>query len=560
MSHQKDDWLVQHIPCETCGSSDARAIKTNGWSKCFSCNDEKTVGPATLAEVSSQDYARSKAKAPAPGILTDLTYQAITSRGLREDTCRKYGYGVTTYRGEPVQVAPYFKDGVVVAQKIRTRAKQFSITGDGKNLPLFGQNTCSGRGKMIVITEGEIDCLTVSQVQDNKWPVVSLPQGASSARKALSQALEFLGGYDRIVLMFDQDDPGRAAVQDAAEVLPPGKAFVATLPLKDANACLLDGQEQAIIRAIWDAAPWRPDAILEGRDLFERLLAYKGPEGAPWPFEGLNAMLPVLPRPGIVTIVAGTGSGKSTLCRALEHHLIHAGENLGLMHLEEDVVRTSLGVVGYELGRRLDVSMGDVKPDELEVAFRRVMRSGVYLYDHFGSTDVDNLVSKVRYFARAGGCRYVVLDHLSIVVSGLDVADERKAIDLAMTRLRTLVQETGIGLILVVHLRRRDGKAAENGGEISLSDIRGSQAVAQLSDVVIALERDQQAEGQDRNFSTLRVLKNRTTGMTGPACRLFFDPETGRYLEYSITQEQAPVVDEFRSGSSTESMEEEIPF
>ena len=128
----------------------------------------------------------------------------------------------------------------------------------------------------------------------------------------------------------------------------------------------------------------------------------------------------------------------------------------------------------------------------------------------------------------------IILDHLSILVSGQeDNGDERKSIDILMTKLRSIVEETNIGLLLVSHLRRPAGdRGHEDGREVSLSHLRGSASIAHLSDSVIALERNQQAEDPtEANTTILRVLKNRYTGDTGIACRLHYDKETGRMTE-----------------------------
>ena len=67
---------------------------------------------------------------------------------------------------------------------------------------------------------------------------------------------------------------------------------------------------------------------------------------------------------------------------------------------------------------------------------------------------------------------------------------------------------------------------------MSLADLRGTAGIGQLSNIVIGLERNGQHEDpQERNTTTVRVLKNRFTGATGPACRLQYDTETGRLAE-----------------------------
>jgi twinkle protein len=117
-----------------------------------------------------------------------------------------------------------------------------------------------------------------------------------------------------------------------------------------------------------------------------------------------------------------------------------------------------------------------------------------------------------------------------MLVSAVHEGDERRAIDTIMTRLRSLVEETGAGIILVSHLRRVDGnKGHENGIEVSLSHLRGSNSIGQLSDCVIALERNQQSDDPEEARTTrLRILKSRYTGDVGMACRVIYDGETGR--------------------------------
>ena len=176
---------------------------------------------------------------------------------------------------------------------------------------------------------------------------------------------------------------------------------------------------------------------------------------------------------------------------------------------------------------------------EYDKAFNETLGSGrIYLFDHFGSTSVDNIINRVRYMAKGLGCRVIVLDHISIVVSAQDNGDERKAIDEIMTKLRMLVQETGIALICVSHLKRPDGKGHEEGATTSLNQLRGSGSIGQLSDMVLGLERNGQAEdSKERNTTRIRVVKNRFSGLTGPAGACYYDHTTGRMSETTETEE-----------------------
>ena len=131
------------------------------------------------------------------------------------------------------------------------------------------------------------------------------------------------------------------------------------------------------------------------------------------------------------------------------------------------------------------------------------------------------------------GCKYIILDHLSIVVSGLEGGDERRIIDNTMTKIRVLVEELGIGMILVSHLKRPNSdKGHEDGLKTSLAQLRGSAGIGQLSNMVLGLERDgQNPDPTVRNTTLIRVLKNRFSGLTGPSTYLHYDRNTSRLTE-----------------------------
>jgi twinkle protein len=131
--------------------------------------------------------------------------------------------------------------------------------------------------------------------------------------------------------------------------------------------------------------------------------------------------------------------------------------------------------------------------------------------------------------AQAKEVQWIVLDHLSILMSGNESHDERKLIDVTMTKLRSFVEETGVGMILISHLKRPQGdKGHEDGQQVSLGQLRGSHSIVQLSDMVIALERNL-SSGQ--NFANIRVLKNRFNGQTGKAGTIVYQSDTGRMTE-----------------------------
>jgi twinkle protein len=253
-----------------------------------------------------------------------------------------------------------------------------------------------------------------------------------------------------------------------------------------------------------------------------------------YPFTGVNELTYGIRRGELVTITAGSGLGKSQFVREIVWHVLNKTEdNLGLLFLEEDVRKTGLSLMSLAANQPLHLPNSDATEEDKKDAFIKTLGTDrIYLFDHFGSTSVDNIISRVRYMAKGLGCKYIFLDHISIVVSAQASGDERKAIDEIMTRLRMLVQETGIALLIVSHLKRPDSKGHEEGAVTSLAQLRGSGAIAQLSDMVIGLERNGQAEDEtERNTTSVRVLKNRFSGTTGRASSLLYSKYTGRMTE-----------------------------
>lgn len=473
--------------------------------------------------------------------MIDIEFAPLKKRGINEETCKFWSYGTGEYSGQPVQIAQYIKDGNVIAQKLRFPSKDFLILGDTKSLPLYGSHLWRDGGKMVTVVEGEVDALTVSQLFGNKWPVVSVPNGAQGALKAFQNNLEWLEKFESVVILFDDDEPGRKAARECAMVLTPGKAKIGTIVgFKDANEALQQGEGKRVIDAIWGAKAYRPDGVVLGSDLWDTVLQEDINESTPYPWTGLNDKLLGIRRGELVVVTSGTGIGKSSVCREMVAHLVRAGKKVGLMMLEESVKRTARNLMGIHLNTPpyFWVDRGITEEQKREAFDATVAK--VVLFDHFGSVDPENLLARMRYMTKALGCEYVFLDHLSIVVSGLGDGDERRLIDNAMTSLRSLVEETQCALFVVSHLRRPDGdRGHEEGATTSLAQLRGSHAIAQLADAVIGLERNQQ--GENPNELVMRVLKNRFTGDTGIAGALRYFKESGRLAEFELQDEEGDI-------------------
>ena len=544
-----------HLPCPACGSSDALSVNENGSAKCFSCDEFFPKG------VDNQDNIVSN-KTNMTETVRELNahggvFAKLADRNISRETAEKYG--VKTVYDSAGQIAqhiyPLYINNELTSNKIRyVRDKKFSYDVSPQGVGLFGQQLFKEGGKYLTITEGECDAMAAYELLGSKWAVTSIIRGASGAVKDIKENLEYIESFDNIVICFDKDRQGIESAKKVASILKPGKAKIVTLPngYKDANDMLLKGKYKEFVSAWWDAKLYTPSGIIRVSEKKDSFLDREKKESVPYPWAGLNEKLYGMRQGELVTLTGGTGLGKSSITRELEHWLVkQTDDNVGIIALEEDWRRTVDGILSIEANARLYVDQEREKFDDSTLVdmFDKIFKDDkVFIHAHFGTNQIDDIFAKLRYLIVGCDCKWVVVDHLHMLVSSLEEGDERRAIDNIMTRLRSLVEETGAGIILVSHLRRVDGnRGHENGIEVSLSHLRGSNSIGQLSDCVIALERNQQSDDPEEARTTrLRILKSRYTGDVGMATALIYDKETGRLAEnfdteFSMTESQSSI-------------------
>ena len=519
-------------PCPKCKSKDNLATyPDHTW--CFGCE--------TFTVLEQETQTETKVIPMNTRIKHTFKTADIPDRKLSADTCKKYGVTVALDGLVVTQhkYNYYDKDGNHTASKFRnTKMKDFWSEGPLDECGLFGQNVFNQSGKYITVCEGELDAMSVFQLTGSKYPAVSIKNGAASALKNCKQWLDYLNKFETVVLCFDNDTQGKAAATEVARLFEPNKCKIVCLEMKDASEYLKTGQAEKFIRAWWDAKTYTPAGIVNLADLGESLYDETHHEICMYPWSKLNEKTYGIRTGELVTFTSGAGMGKSSVMRELMYHIMGSTlDNIGLLALEESTRSTAFNIMSVEADARLYIKevRDQYTPEQLRDWQSKTVGSGrFFAFDHFGSISNDEILDRVRYMAKALDCKWVFLDHLSILVSGQeDFGDERKSIDILMTKLRSLVEETGIALLLVSHLRRPGGdRGHEEGREVSLSHLRGSASIAHLSDSLIALERNQQAEDAvEANTTTVRILKNRYTGDTGVACHLHYNKETGRMTQ-----------------------------
>ena len=543
-----DSIFLYHIPCENCGSSDANSLFSDGHTYCYAC-ENWTPGDGERPERERRQSNGIKPMSYDVWNFGDSSgrYSDLTTRGISKETCQKAGYWLAKVDNRMYQVADYRdQNGSIVSQKVRDKDKNFKTTGSHKSDALFLKHLWSG-GKKIVVTEGEIDALTVMELQDCKYPVVSLGHGASAAKKTCAANYEYFDQFEQIILMFDMDDAGRKAVEEAAQVLPAGKVRVAVLPYKDANECHIMGEDKAILEQVWNANTWVPDGVVSALSLKDRVKEAMTSEDAVGLLfdgcQGLNDRTLGARGGEIIMVTSGSGMGKSTFVRqqALAWGK-RRGKRVGLAMLEESVEDTIQDMMGLNNKVRLrqsdEVKKAIAEDGRFDEWYDELFGDDTFhLYDSFAEAEADRLLAKLAYMRTGLGCDVIVLDHISIVVSASEESDERKMIDRLMTKLKGFAKSTGVVLVVICHLKNPEkGKAHEEGRAVSITDLRGSGALRQLSDTIVALERNQQ--GDMPHLVLVRLLKCRFTGDTGIAGYMEYNRETGWLEPSSYTGEE----------------------
>lgn len=541
--------------CDACGSSDAKQIYEDEDGKqdsyCFSCNKSERLFVDTVT-TNSRSFIKMKQSLSKEEVSTYPIRSSNNDRGISEETNAYFGVRVSVNEvsGEVDTVYyPEYIKGVLSGYKARKLPKDFEQPSIGsiKNCDFFGQHLCSPElGKKLIITEGEEDCLMISDVIFSRFKkranVCSLLSGASSAKKDFEKNLKFLKQFDQIILAFDKDEAGEKAVLQTSLVsgIELQKLYLMDLSEKDACDVVKEGKANEILEQFKSPKKYRPDGIIEIKDLEDLYFNENEKQVVHYPrnWSIFNETTQGIRLGEMDTFTGGTGGGKTQLFREIIVHLLNStNENIGCLFLEETVSETLRGLGGILLRKRIHLPevRSTVPKEDLKQSWDQLRKNNRLVF--MDSTTYDTALSSIKYMAEYKNCKYIVLDHVSLLLS--DIAgqgNEREKLDFIMTKLRNLVVKHNFWLGIAVHLRKRglESTSFEEGAVPTLDDLRGSGGLKQLSNSVYALQRNSiNPPDALRDVVTLHVLKNRFSGKTGICDTLRFNQDTGRLEKIS---------------------------
>lgn len=548
-----DASFLHHSACEGCGSSDGKAVYSDGTGYCFVCSRYYRASGAMSKEGPIPEVSQAPKNAALIAVTpSPETWHAIPDRKLTRDSAALYR--IDSNQDEDVDVAhryPYYRNGVHVANKVRRRSvKDFRWEGDPSGCGLFGQQAFpAGSAKAITLVEGELDAPSVHQLSGSKYPVVAVPS-TGHAVKSVKTNYEYLDSFEEIVVCFDNDEAGQIAAKKVAELFRPGKCRILSLQQgKDPSDYLTSGVPAASFVSEWWKAPtFRPDGIVAGTSMWDVINNPPSYFSIPYPWEGLNDATYGIRTSELHLFMADTGVGKTAIFKAIAHSILtneavkELEYGVGFLHLEETNYDTALGLLSIHNSKPYHLPDTPRDEAELRTAYDELLNNErVLFYDHFGSNGIDEIVAKVRYMA-VMGCKYIFLDHLSIIVSDQS-GDERKQLDEISTKLKTLTMELDIALFCVIHTNR-SGEA------------RGSAGPEKVANNHFSLDRSKKdPDPWRRNVTTITVEKCRLTGRGGPFLWLFYDAKTGRLEEMD-----QDMIDIYEGGGSPGSIGGDLPW
>lgn len=516
-----------------------------------------------------------------------LEYPIIAwdDRGISLETAQRFGVRAKLSETDgrtPVAVYfPYYSQkGDLTGWKRRDLTKDkserghFSAIGKvGVDSQLFGQHVCATvqrKNTNLFVVEGEWDVLSAFQsLRDSiagdaekvkKYGViepyvVGLSCGTVNAAENVQHNRLFVTGFEKVTLGLDNDEAtpkerekgikrGKEATEDIAAVLMKDNLYVVkySQSCKDPSDYLQDNRTLDLANTLqFKTQKFIAEKVVTAAEVGFEAFTKKREEGVMIKrFPKLMKKIRGLRKRELVILTSPSGVGKSTVTSEMAYCLAEQGMRVGMIFLEETVTETMQRMGARHLHVKYNVFKNDpravVEEESLKETFEWLSGDSKFVFlDHFGSIQIDDLMNKLKSFVHISGCDFIILDHLSMCISGLKESDERKLLDMIMTELAAFCASTDVGVIAVTHMNRsvaadfKPPKGKEDEPfwvEVTKEQMRGSAALEQLSWIVLGLEPEIMPD-RTRGRVRIVVLKNRPWDALGEADILRMNEQTG---------------------------------
>ena len=481
----------------------------------------------------------------------------IKDRNLSNAFTELYGlrieYNETTGEHE-AYYAPVHKVGTgeLIGYQKRYLPKEFRFIGNTKQPKQFiGQHMVREQGKFLIIVEGFLDTIAAKQMLSSEkkgWSVVGA--WSSGIGEQFKENIEWLNGFETIVLALDQDKAGKKAVESIIGYLPPDKIKIASYSENDPCDMLTKGKTKEFVNCLSAGKSYVPQGIVNAVDVLPEFLQLKDVPSVPFPKEwaGVNEKTNGGRKGEIIVYSGGTGLGKSALVDELaEHYLVNVPDvKLGILKMEHNNAVGLQSILSVNMRSNLKKNRGEYTDEQLTENWNNLFKGDrVFLIDHgFSGIGSDSgFLGKLVGLIVSAGCTDIIIDHLHAVISDSDADNE--TVDSIMYGLQRIAQLYQVRLHVVMHLRKTGsgGKSFETGEMPTLDDLKGSGALKQVPDTILFAARNtQESDDVLRRVMTISVGKNRWLGDTGDADRIIYNMEENKYYEFDDEEYQESLV------------------
>lgn len=473
---------------------------------------------------------------------------------VRHEYCQETGQVLRQYY-------PNTKDGKFASYKVRSMPKDFYAMGEMSNdLDLFGQWLYkAGGGKYVAVLAGEIDCLSAHEMLNKKdsgygaIPCVSAVNGESGSHKQLQKHYAWFSTFEKIVLIYDNDDAGKEAVEKVAKILPKGKVFVVKLNMKDTNEYLKAGREKEWVNLFYRAEKYTPAGVISSKNLYSQIVERASIDKIslpPFMVKLEDMMCGGIPLKSIVFLTAASGQGKTSFVNELVlHWIFNTPFKVGVCSLESDCAEYGENLLSRHIGRKLSLirdknekqeflSRDDIRDKAFELLEDEYGNPRFFLNDDRG--DFGSLQSKIEQMIVECGCQIIVIDPVSDVFAGMT----NEQVELFMSWSKQMTKSHNVTFVNIAHTKKIGGNGGKEasgstGAMITEESITGSSSQYKSSSINIILVRNKLHEDVvERNCTKVFLAKCRHTGFTGPAGEIYYDSETHTLYdkEYYFTQ------------------------
>lgn len=381
---------------------------------------------------------------------------------------------------------PYIRDGELLQVKRisteRPNDKKVIMAEANCEPCLFGWQVMPPSSKVVVICEGEIDCMSFYQYS---IPALSVPFGGGKGAKQDWIEYEYhnLDRFEEIYLCLDNDEVGREAAKEIASRLGEHRCRVVTLPHKDVNECLQAGlSDEVVFECVQNAAFFDPEELHGASEFKQETIDafYKQDSGlfkSPWRILNQNFSF----RDSELTLVNGVnGHGKTEVVGHMALEAMAQGVRCCVASLE---------IKPGKLLQRLTRQALCIKTpprNEIDLAFDWY-NDRLWLFNVTGTAKSDRLLEIFAYARKRYGIQLFVIDSLMKCGVGEDDYNGQKEF---VDRLCDFKNKNSCHIILVTHSRKADSEDKPTGK----MDVKGTGAITDLADNLFIIWRNKLRE------------------------------------------------------------------